>query len=715
MFYDNNGHVFTDDKIDDFISFIKPDIQWVTQKKFERSINGHIFVDYANCSCAFDTETTSIIVDNVKTGFMYIWMFGINGVCIYGRTWDSFKDLTDKLEKEFELNYTRRLVCYVHNLPFDFQFMNKYYEWSEVFCINTRSPIYAITRSGVEYRCSYALTGVRLEKMGEDLVTHKCNKLVGDLDYNKVRHHNTVITEKELGYCLNDIRVIMCKIQECIEIEGDVTKIPLTKTGYVRRDVRRAVMKDKKTFNKIQDLKLTEEELEMWEKAFQGGFTHTNAYKSGITQEDVVSYDFTSSYPTVMISEKYPMSNGTKIDCSKLTYEEFCEYIRTYSCVMEIVMTNVKLKDGMGDAPISRSKCLMLDRDEDDIVDVEENVFDNGRIRKAIKICTTISEQNFLIYRKFYSFEYKIVKMYIYKKDYLPKPFIECVLSYYNNKTMLKDVEGKEVDYQLAKALLNAIFGMMVMAIERPVFPYENGVGWNEEYMRERSESLEEYNNNRNRFTWFPWGVYITDYARVNLFTGIYECGKQDYIYSDTDSIKILNAKDHEDYILTYNRMITDKLEACLDHYGIDKSLICPKTIEGVEKPLGVWDFDGHYTRFKALRAKCYLVEKDNGELKTTIAGVAKKAGAKYLSKKENPFDAFDFGMCIPADETGKKTHIYNDDELQFECTDYNGITTTVTTKGGIYLENAKFELSENDDYEKLLAKLHLGYDEEEI
>ena len=88
------------------------------------------------------------------------------------------------------------------------------------------------------------LTGTSLEKVGEDLLKYKCQKKVGDLDYSLIRGPKTPITEEELGYCINDIRVVMCKIRECIDAENNnIGKIPMTKTGYVRRDVRKAMMK----------------------------------------------------------------------------------------------------------------------------------------------------------------------------------------------------------------------------------------------------------------------------------------------------------------------------------------------------------------------------------------------------------------------------------------------------------------------------------------
>lgn len=51
-------------------------------------------------------------------------------------------------------------------------------------------------------------------KMGEDLQKYKVEKKVGDLDYNLVRTSSTPLTEQELGYCENDIRVVIAYIQE---------------------------------------------------------------------------------------------------------------------------------------------------------------------------------------------------------------------------------------------------------------------------------------------------------------------------------------------------------------------------------------------------------------------------------------------------------------------------------------------------------------------
>ena len=62
-------------------------------------------------------------------------------------------------------------------------------------------------------------------------------------------------------------------------------------------------------------------------QAFLGGYTHANARYSKKLLADVHSIDFTSSYPTVMISEKYPMTKGAYIKLDMDSYTEFETYL----------------------------------------------------------------------------------------------------------------------------------------------------------------------------------------------------------------------------------------------------------------------------------------------------------------------------------------------------------------------------------------------------
>ena len=145
--------------------------------------------------------------------------------------------------------------------------------------------------------------------------------------------------------------------------------------------------------------------------------------------------------------------------------------------------------------------------------------------------------------------------------DYLPKPIIESLLNLYIDKTQLKGVENKEVEYLLSKGMLNSVYGMTVTDIVRDEHNYNNIDGWFEE-TGDTLKQIDKYNKSKNRFLYYAWGVWITAYARFNLWTGILAMGT-DYVYSDTDSIKLLNYNDHIEYINKYNDVILSKYTQC--------------------------------------------------------------------------------------------------------------------------------------------------------
>lgn len=226
-------------------------LAWVTKNVDEFPIaevhykkRTHNSIGFYNIPAAFDIETSSFNVNinnqNLKQGVMYIWQFGMYGKVCYGRTWDEFKFLVYTLEQILGLGPDLTLPVYVHNLQFEFQWLRKHFEWDKIFLLEKRVPAYARTH-GIEFRCSLKLAGgVSLATVGKNLVKYKIEKLVGDLDYQQIRSPETPLTEKELAYCENDIRVLLAYIQEKIETDGDVTKIPITNTGYVRRYTREA-------------------------------------------------------------------------------------------------------------------------------------------------------------------------------------------------------------------------------------------------------------------------------------------------------------------------------------------------------------------------------------------------------------------------------------------------------------------------------------------
>lgn len=666
-----------------------------SEKVFAKKNKERGNVNYYNVPASFDIEDTSTYIDGKKAAFMYIWQFSINGKVILGRTWEQFIELIGKLSEYTDFN--NRLIVYVHYLSHEFAYIQTFFNWESVFCKKERDPIYALTDSGIEFRDSYILTSKSLAKSAEDLTKYKVKKLVGDLDYSKIRGPETDMTEEELGYCVNDCLVVDSIIREKMEEEGNnIAKIPLTNTGYVRREFRQNCYptNDKKARRKyrefISHLTITPEEYRAYKRAFAGGFTHASALWSGNHfRRRVDSMDFTSSYPAVMVSERFPMSVPEHIPAP--TKEQW-DYAKKVCSIFDVRFTNIRPAAGVYENPISVSKCITI----------KNKVENNGRLVSASSAVITITNIDYQYIRKFYVWDKIEVKNILqFHEAYLPKAFIKSLLYFYKGKTELKGVAGKETEYMKRKGMTNSAFGCTVTDIVKDEVVFENG------WMTEAAnieESLEEYNKSQKRFLYYPWGVFITAYARRNLFSGIYELG-EDYIYSDTDSVKFINYEKHTKYFENYNKIIVRKIDRCLTSLGIDPEESRPKTVKGEPKQLGVWDWETkkeEYTEFKTLGAKRYMY-RQGGDLHITVAGLSKKDGLEYIKSQEHPFEFFKDGMRVDKEHSGRLTHTYIDDPVDGVIKDYNGKYQKVHSNTCVHLEKSEYTMTLSNEYEEFL------------
>lgn len=650
-------------------------------------------IEYFNLSCAFDIETSSFKINDDKVAIMYHWALGINGEIMCGRDWDSFVKVINTIAIEMNCSESRRLVIYIHNENFEFQFMRKHFDWAETFSLDERKICMALTTTGIEFRCSYILTGYKLENLAKQLVKYKCEKMVGDLDYSKIRHSKTPMTEKEMKYIENDIRVPSAYIQETMERDGNMASILITKTSYVRKMIKKECNKDKRYSPYIKSLTIESDEYKMLKRGFQGGYTHASSINCTKVFENVRSCDFTSAYPSVMLSEKFPASKGEKVVIHNMS--EYYEYAKNGCLLFDITFNDLELKQNVFDTPISISKCFKH----------KGTIIDNGRIVMAKTISLTITDVDFNLYKNTYNWSsMSIGTCYRYAKAYLPKPIIDSILKLYVDKTKLKGVAGRETDYMIAKGNLNSAYGMIVTDVARDEIVYDGD--WSTEPVS-IDEAIDKYNQSWSRFLFYPWGLWVTAYTRQNLWTGILSCGK-DYIYSDTDSIKLVNFENHKLYFDKFNDIIISKMENVAEHYKIDFENFNPMNIKGVHKMMGIWDTDdGEYKQFKTLGSKRYLVEHTDGEYEYTVAGVSKSHAKYYMVEKygeENLFKEFKKGMLIPAGYSGKSTHNYIDDERIGVIKDYYGVECEYKELSAIHLEGSRFEINISPEYEKLLT-----------
>ena len=688
---------YTFSQLDDFI------FEHVNYKEKRYNNKG---ISYYNVAVSFDIESSSLYINHegkqieatendnaIKFATMYIWHLCYNGYVIYGRTWQEFIDTCEAISRQLELDEKKCIIVYVHNLAFDFQFFRKWFKYTTVFCTDKRKPLYARTTLGIEFRDSYILSGLSLLMVGKQLQRYPCQKLAGDLDYTLIRHSKTPLSDLELSYCINDVLVLAYYIAEQIEEYKYISKIPLTNTGRVRNYVRnicygkteggkqnKYVKEEYKQLMKYLSID-SNEEYNYIKRSFMGGFTHANLLYVNETLTNVTSMDLTSDYPSQFFN-LFPMSPGEKITIMSL--DHLNEMLDKYCCVFYVKFEKLEPKFA-NENIISASKCIEL----------VNPIVNNGRVMYADVASMVINEIDYKAIKKFYTCKAQhIGDFYIYKKNFLPKPIILAMLKLYKDKTQLKDVKGDDnyLLYMRSKGMLNSLYGMMVTSIVHDEIGYADD--WVPITKPDLTEALDKYNNDNSRFTFYLWGCYITSYARQTLYQAILELN-DDYIYSDTDSVKFLNYDKHKEYFDNFNEQIEKKLVYICNLLKIDSESIRPCDIKGIKHVLGTWDNDGCYKRFKTLGAKRYIYEDEDG-IHTTVAGIGKTALRDYLLNdcKKDPFEAFDDSITVPANKSGKLTHTYIDTPMQVTVIDYLGNANVQYELSSVHLENTSFDLS---------------------
>ena len=144
-------------------------------------------------------------------------------------------------------------------------------------------------------------------------------------------------------------------------------------------------------------------------------------------------------------------------------------------------------------------------------------------------------------------------------------------------------------------------------------------------------------------------------------------------------------------------------LKRAFDFHGLDIELTRPKSIDGKQYPIGEWNYEGMYDRFKTLGAKRYVYEQD-GKQHITIAGLNKKKPIPYMTETwGDVFEALHDGMYIPPEWTGKQTHKYIDEPKEALITDYQGHQTKVSELSSVHLSGCEFTLSLTSEYLNIL------------
>lgn len=644
------------------------------QAKPKGNQGGRKKIYYKDLVCAFDIESTTI--PDIEQAVMYIWQFQIDDICtVIGRTWKQYQDFLNKIIEL--LSDDEWLVVYVHNLSYEFQFLKGIYNFhqEEVFAVDNRKILKCEILNHFEYRCSYIHSNMALknylDKMG---VEHQ--KLDGkEFDYKKIRYSWTPLTDKELEYCVNDVKGLVEALKIEMKHDNDnLYTIPLTSTGYVRRDTKLAMRNVSHYY--VKNMYPDEELYQELHEAFRGGNTHANRYYAGQVLKDVHSYDRSSSYPDVVCNCMFPVS-----PFQKTNYQDFDRLVelidkRKRAVIFRIRIYDIDLKDEFWGCPyISRDKCR----------DVLNGIYDNGRILKADYLETTLTDVDLSIVLEQYKFSHaEPFDIWHARYGKLPKPIIETTIDYYRKKTELKGIEEQELYYTKAKNKLNSIYGMMATDPAKQSILFQD----NDFVLDNKPVAEILAKAKRKAFLCYQWGVWVTAWSRLRLEEGIRLVG-DDFVYCDTDSVKYLGEHDWTKY--NVKRKLDSKDSGA---YADD-----PK---GKRHYMGVYESEGTYEEFSTLGAKKYVYRQD-GKLHITISGVAKKEGAAEL-EENGGITAFKEGFIFV--KGGGTESVYNDDP-EVKSIEIDGHTVPITSN--VVIKDSTYTLGITEEYSRLLqsAKIY--------
>lgn len=624
---------------------------------------------YINAVCAFDIETSRI--KEIEQSFMYIWQFQVDEkFTVVGRYWEEFLFFLNSITGH--LQHNEYIVVYVHNLSYEFQFLRGIYDFAteEVFAVDRRKVLKCDMLEHIEFRCSYLHSNMSLGEYTKKMKVEHVKLSGDDFNYDIVRYPWTELTKEEMDYCVNDVRGLVEALKTEMLFDGDnLYTIPITSTGYVRRDAKKAMRDVSHTFVKDQ---LPDYEIyQMLREAFRGGNTHANRYYANHIIDNVNSADRSSSYPDVQCNCEYPVSKFTKVGIQ--TYAEVKELmdVRHKAVLMRVSLTKVRLIDEYWGCPyLSKDKSRKI----------QNALYDNGRILSADYMETTITDIDLRIILSEYTFDdiaFFDVAYARYGK--LPRSLIQTTISYYKTKTELKNVAGQEIYYNKDKNKLNAIYGMSAQdPVKQSIDFIDNDFVEREDDERELLEK-----SNQKAFMCYQWGVWVTAWARYRLEEGIRLAG-DNFVYCDTDSVKYVGNIDWTAY--NNERIDASKKSGA---YATD-----PK---GVTHYMGVFEMEKGYKQFVTMGAKKYCVVYHDGKLEITVAGVNKHKGAFEL-EMNGGITAFKSGFCFYYG--GGTESVYNDSKevIHYEV---DGHTLDITSN--VVIRDSTYTLGLTHDYKRLL------------
>lgn len=626
-----------------------------THSKKRVSIIGKDFMSLDTETSANDTD------DNKKTlAWIYQWAFSYpkdseTRYLVYGRKPSQMVTALNKVRRVNELTSEKRIICFVHNLSYDYTFFHKFLEYDYQMRGNTLAVaahrLISYSLAGFEFRDSLKVAQKSLDAWAKDLLGKQCGKLVGKVNYNKVRYQDTPLYRNDWRYMFRDVEVLDKCINKQLEVHGDkIWTMPLTATGYVRRATKKSFYSHKTTNRKFfMKTALTDETYAMCKNEFAGGITHGNRFYIDETvrvsdlrrkrnNPDIIikHRDFVSHYPSQQITGYCPISAFRlyydRTVCRGMELKELDELYEDGKCYLAAIeISNLMIKDGV------TLPCAQECKFRKHALGKLTMDTDNGRILRMLgSSLVIVNELDLKWLRKQYNFTAIIHKVYTAVRGGFPGYITDTVNRFMREKSETKlkvkallkqgydelspEVHEAKLQNLIAKGMLNAIYGMTATDPVRECFSEDDDGVWGRDIISDPSDRLTAYYASPSSFMSYQLGCWTTALARNELLFFVELIGYENFLYADTDSIFYISTPEIEKKIEAYNKKFRNQ---------DDKNDWFITLSDGKKVYYNQFDDEGEdIYEFRFLHSKCYAYRyiphntKSKLILKTTIAGV---------------------------------------------------------------------------------------------
>ena len=585
---------------------------------------------------ALDTETSHNHNADHPECWIYQWAFAFNHALYYGRRPSDLIRALKTIVNYYNLGEDRRMVVFVHNLPYDFSYLLLFLQEAfgdpiNLLASEPHKPFIVEYACGLQFRCTYKLSNDSLERWGAKLdIKHP--KMAGAIDYEEIRHQDTPLYRDDWRYMFTDCIALDESIQKQLLLYNDsMATMPFTSTGYPRRELLRAYNgkgkhnKKNKERQKFKDTRLDLESYVGCNEEYSGGITHGNRhYKNKILQGNIRHRDFISHYPTQQ-HKRFPMTKFAPYS-DKISIDKLRPLAKDNAILCHVILTDVRIRSKDITLPYLQTSHVMRHHSLG-----IRTLDDNGRIIQFKGSCFMWLElaELELIIKQYTISKLEITRSYIAKLGPLPAWMVETIDKHFKLKSDLKnDLKQAEkrgasreellqlsLNLMKSKNVLNGIYGVSSTNPVRQDVEL-HGATWEVPKIDPDTiqEKLDAYYKSYKHCMRYQWGIYTTLWARLQLMEVYDIIGPNNFIYADTDSMFYFSTPEIEQKLDEYN---TKCKQWAMDH----GAYITTNTGQIVNYN-GFEDEGEDIVEFTFLHSKCYAYKTSDGKLHCTIAGV---------------------------------------------------------------------------------------------